>query len=304
MAEKAKTPKQAQLDENRRKALADLQSVLGAKAPVATAMKLVAHRRAGKNNAEFFAALETAKAAKAGEAGVVAGATEAAAEVVQSAVQNAHFAKAKNNLTRRLAPTGKKPAGGLIHKLAALRRKGKPDAEFFSALNAALAAKGVAVGKEAVQTAAVEAAVEAANNVVKAVSGHVAAGKKAATSEKGSAWLSNVKKGQANLTDALKKIGVEKKASGKAAIQYASLMRKNAAAAANFKKSFLNAAGTRKNNSPKKNKTAKAAKGFVERNIRPAPLLNKTVRRYGATNVANRPPAKNYRGNISPFGFF
>lgn len=264
-----KTAKQVQLDKNRLEAAAVLKEAFGDK-PIrqANIMRFITHRRAGKNNKAFIENLMTRtpapkveKAIKkvvaanvnvAAAAGAAAGAAAAAKNIAAAtATKNEYFLQAQRNLTAKFAPYGKKPHVAYAQALAATRRKGKSNANIMAKINAVLgklgtaaAVEGAAAGAAAVEAAAVEGAVNAA----KKISGHVAAGKKAATSEKGSAWLANVKKGRNNLTRALNSAGRNTKLSGKNAIKYASLMRKNAAAAEAFKEMLVEAAKTKKNN--------------------------------------------------------
>jgi hypothetical protein len=189
------------------------------KANMKTRQALTAHRKTGASNEEFF--LRTAAA------------PPAAPPVRRNRIAaNNAYKQAKDNLTRRFATYGKKPPSYLTHKLAAARRKGKNNSQIQAEIDAKLAALGVAPAPVAkatrrvrIQTPAATPAAPAPAPQQPGISEFVTAGRKAATSAKGKAWLQNVEKARNMLTKVLENAGVNAKASRTDATKYASILR-------------------------------------------------------------------------------
>lgn len=101
--------------------------------------------------------------AAAGKAAVASAAVNAAGGTT-SAMANAHFVKAKANLTRRFKDSGAtgKPKASLIHKLAALRRHNKNNANVMKMVNMELAKATAASAASAADKAASAANAKAA----------------------------------------------------------------------------------------------------------------------------------------------
>ncbi len=198
------------------------------KANMKTRQALTAHRKTGASNEEFFART----AVGATPAPPVAVATRRG----RIGANNA-YKQAKDNLTRRFAAYGKKPPSYLTHKLAAARRKGQNNSQIQAEIDAKLAGLGApkapaaapapvakATRRVRIQTPGPTPAAAPAPQQP-GVSEFVTAGRKAATSAKGKAWLQNVEKARNMLTKVLENAGVNAKASRTDATKYASILR-------------------------------------------------------------------------------
>lgn len=141
---------------------------------------------------------------------------------------------ARNENMRRasasLKEKGYKATIKSIHELLKHRKEGKQNEEYFSTL-------GLPAIKEETTTNMAEG-----EGVTNTKTKLVEAGKKAATSEKGSKWLEEIKTAKKMLNSEFAKSGLKKTAKQQNAIKVASLLRKNQAAAQNYINKLLNPA--------------------------------------------------------------
>jgi hypothetical protein len=158
-----------------RKTQQELQTELG-KSPRATNVSMVAARikRGNQQGAveklrEIISRASLSAAAAGAEVGVNA---VTANTPTSSARLNEYFKGAKANLTRRFIKTGHRPSATLIHKVAALRRKGKDNDPVMKAIEKKIAQVMAASAAKAAQEAAKAASVKA--NEVKAAAERVA----------------------------------------------------------------------------------------------------------------------------------
>ena len=226
MSGKPRTAAQLQLNQNRRNAAATLKS-RGKKVNLGSVAALVKSRRAGKSNDEYFAGLGNGEAAGHNEPLGMAVAAVAAGNKTAKKPRTA--AQAASN-ARRAAAIAELKAAGLKANAASVKRHLNAQATSGAA---ATVTTGLAESEaEALVTGAAAAATAAP-------SGHVAAGKKAAKSEKGAAWLRNVDAAKIHLNSSFAEVGLSKKASRANAMRLAKTRRNNPAGAKNVELNIL-----------------------------------------------------------------
>jgi hypothetical protein len=98
----------------------------------------------------------------------------------------------------------------------------------------------------------------------------IEAGKKGLTSEKGKAWHANIAKAREELQGFLKSQGINKKATGTAAVQLASIMRKDPSSAAAFKNRLLTTMKNRSQAPPSQLKTPSVSTVTIEPSSTPS----------------------------------
>lgn len=308
MSGKPRSAALLQLNQNKRNAAKTLKE-RGKKANMASMMALVRHRREGKSNDEYFSALNSSTA---NTVALVTGAS--APTVANTTVKKERTpAQAAANQRRRNATAALK-AMGLKANSASVK-------QYLNSRKGAAVAPSPAANMNNISLeeaeelvlespAAILPTVEEAKVLKKATMSHSEAGKKAATSEKGAAWLDQVTAAKRNLNASFVEVGLNKKATRANAMRLASTRRNNPGKARNvelniltnaqgkmFNKANKTARKTAKKSANKRNNNLnRATRNFVNRLTRNRNrLTRKPVRNYGTMKQTKRNRNNSYR---------
>ena len=264
---------------------------------------LAKHRLAGKNNDDFFAALNSSSA---NAVSLATGASAAAAPVANTTAKRPRSAAALAYNKRAAAARAALEAQGLKKNSASVKRY--LNGQLASGAAAAVLEEVEELEEENASGAAVPSIVVAQPiATAKATLSHAEAGKKAAKSAKGSAWLDQITAAKSNLNTSFAEVGLNKKATRANAMRLASTRRNNPGKARNIELNILSNAQGKAFNKNKKstNKTAKKStkkrnnslnrvtRNFVNR--RRNRLTRRPVRNYGTMKQTKRNTNNSYR---------
>lgn len=327
MSGKPRSAALLQLNQNKRNAAATLKA-RGKKANMGSMMALVKHRRSGKSNDEFFDALNSSTAeAVALATGAAAAAPTAAANATAKKARTP--AQAAANQRRRNAIAALKDQG-LKANSASVKRYLNGQMASGAAAAAVVKNEVILEEEELENNSGILPAVATAEVLApagKPALSHSEAGKKAASSAKGAAWLEKIATTRAKINKNFSNAGLTVRAPQANITKIASLRytKKNNNAANRYteeiiaraqSKAFNKANKATKNSSRKAaNKTARksskkrnnslnrAVRNFVNR--RNARITRKKQSKYGTFNASRRIPRENVNNRFqgSPNNF-
>ncbi len=315
MSGKPRSSALLQLNQNKRNAAATLKA-RGKKANMSSMMALVKHRRSGKSNDDFFDALNSSTAEAVSLASGAASAANTTAKKERTPAQAAANARRRNAIAALKAQ-------GLKANSASVKRY--LNGQLASGAAAAAVVKNEVILEEeelennsgivpAVATAEVFAPAE------KPTLSHSEAGKKAASSAKGAAWLEKIAKTRANVDKNFSNAGLTVKAPQANITKIASLRytKQNNNAANNYVSEIIARAQSKafnKTNKKSANKTVKKSSKKRNNSINRAirnfnkRMVNRITRKkqpkYGTFNTSRRIPRENVNNRFqgSPNNF-
>lgn len=282
MAGKEPSAKQVQLKLNQASARDALKSH-GKKANAITVSKFVKHRREGRSNADFLASLESGAAVAAVTA--IGENEPLGATTVPAAAAARNTTAKKPRTAAQAAANARQAAARAALKATGLKANAASVKKY---LNAQLAT-GTAAAVAPINLLGFNEPL-GATAAAAAPSGHVAAGKKAAMSEKGAGWLRNVAATRKNIVQMFRNADITRNPMEKNIKRIAGLRRTNRNAANAYTEEII--ARAQSNIFNKRNKTFK-------KSIKKNNTLGRTVR-----NFVNRRRSRIVRGPKRNYGTF